>query len=89
MLADNIQTEKLQNKLIEYLCNELGVSNNSVTSEANIFEDGIVDSILIETFLVWIEDTFGVTFDEGHFFDERFGKISGITDIIQELQVQQ
>jgi acyl carrier protein len=88
MVVDVIETESLQNKLIDFMCNELGVSDNSVTPEANIFEDGIVDSILIETFLVWIEDTFDITFDESHFFDERFGNISGIAEIIQELRIQ-
>jgi acyl carrier protein len=89
MAVDIFQTESLQNKLIEFLCNELGLSYDLITPEANIFEDGIVDSILIETFLVWIEDTFDVTLNESHFFDERFGKIAGITDIIQELKIQQ
>ena len=72
--------------LSEFIKTEFGLGNDGFSYNSNLFEDGYVDSIHLETFFGFIEHRFDVLLREDHFFDERITSISGITDIILELR---
>ena len=85
---DAMQQEKhhIEAILSEFIITEFGVGDDGFSSESNLFEDGYVDSIHLETFFGFIERRFDVLLREDLFFDERITRISGIADMILELK---
>ena len=83
-----MQHEKhhIETILSEFITTEFGVDNDGFSSDSNLFEDGYVDSIHLETFFGFIEGRFEVLLREDLFFDERITTLSGIADIILELK---
>ncbi|MCP4630558.1 MAG: hypothetical protein GY850_44655 [bacterium] len=72
--------------LAEFITTKFGLGNDGFSYSSNLFEDGYVDSIHLETFFGFIEHRFEVLLREDLFFDERITSISGIADIILELR---
>ncbi len=53
--------------------------------EENLYESGLLDSLSARDLVAFVEDTFRVTIEDHHFFDDRFGSISGLESLISEL----
>lgn len=77
---------EIETVLSEFITLEFGAGDDRFSPGSNLFEDGYVDSIHLETFFGFIERRFDVLFREDHFFDERIATISGIADIVLELK---
>ena len=72
--------------LSAFLRDELGVEDEAFSEESDLFEEGYVDSIHLETFFGFVEDTFRVTLEEEQFFDDRIATVSGIARMVLELR---
>lgn len=54
----------------------------------NYFEAGLIDSFGVIELIESIEEHYGIEFQQAHFIDRRFSTISGLADIICELDKQ-
>lgn len=84
--AMQLEKRHIETILSEFITTEFGVGDDGFSCSSNLFEDGYVDSIHLETFFGFIERRFNVLLREDLFFDERITRISGIADIILELR---
>jgi acyl carrier protein len=82
----NDTKQHIETALSDYITTTFGLGNGGFSCDSNLFEDGYVDSIHLETFFGFIETRFDVLLREDLFFDERITTISGIADIILELR---
>ena len=78
--------QKIEKILTEFIKTEFNVDDSGLSQTSNLFEDGYIDSVNLEAFFVFIENRFHILLSEDMFFDERIATISGIADIILELQ---
>ncbi len=70
--------------LMGFVCNELGVDDPDFGPSSDLFEDGYVDSIHLERFFSFIEETFGIVLEEDNFFDPRIATLEGLSDLVLE-----
>ena len=84
--AMNWSRDDIEKALSEFIRNEFGVDDNGFSNRSDLFEDGYVDSIHLESFFGFIEKHFDLVLNEDQFFDERISTISGIAEIILELK---
>lgn len=71
--------------LIDFLTMELGVDDDQFGPTSDLFEGGYVESIHLETFFGFIEQTFAITLEDDHFFDERAATAAGLAEMVAEI----
>jgi len=82
-----VYKDEIKSILFNYARDQFSIDDENFSSEeSDLFENGYVDSLNLETLFSFIEDTFDVIFQEEQFLDERISTISGIADIIIELK---
>ena len=54
------------------------------TSDINIFESGLIDSLGIMNLIDEIESTYDIELNHNHFEQRRFSTIKGLSEIIDE-----
>ena len=69
--------------LKEYFARKSDLPEN--IEQLNYFNAGIIDSFGVIELIESIEQEFKIRFSEDHFQDRRFPTISGLAEIIQEL----
>jgi len=71
-------------QLVEWFEQQSGCSDIRV--EENYFEANLIDSFDVIMLMEFCESEFGVVFSETQFEDRRFSTITGLSEIIVELQ---
>ncbi len=86
MQKRRLEKNDIRGILLAFIRNEFGVDDRGFSADSNLFEDGYVDSIRLESFFAFLENSFELTFQERYFFDERISTITGIAEIIIEIE---
>lgn len=73
--------EEIFNKVKEVIINQLGVSESSVTPDATFLEDLGADSLDIVSFMLELEETFGMEIP-----DEEVEKVEKVNDIVEYIE---
>lgn len=60
--------------------------NADALLDVDYFKAGLIDSFGVTELIADIEDEFVIEFSDLHFQDRRFARISGLAEIIAELQ---
>ena len=87
-MKTEFEKENITNTLLEFVRSTYPHGKEDIdllNENSDLYEEGYIDSIEFEKFISFIEDRFRITFDESHFFDNRFASIGGITEIIFEI----
>jgi len=85
----NLNKEEIKQKIKEYIANEYRIAPEMLDETANLFEEGIIDSIAMHGLIIFLEKTFEVKFEEKRFFEPRFTCIEGMAAIIADIKENQ
>ncbi|HTY45030.1 MAG TPA: acyl carrier protein [Patescibacteria group bacterium] len=81
-----VSENDIRQKIKAYLVRRLRASEKDLSDGQNLFETGVIDSMGAFELATFLEETFGVTFQEEHFFDQRFRSIQGMASLITEIK---
>ncbi len=72
--------------LVTWFKEKKGAGQHPDFARCNYFEAGFIDSFGIVELIMEIEEKYKVSFDQSHFQDQRFTTISGLAEVIGEMQ---
>ena len=82
----DLSVNDIKQKIKEYIIERYKVREKDLDEKADLFEEGIIDSLSAFEAVAFLEAAFGVKFEEEHFFDPRFRSIEGTASIIMEIK---
>ncbi|HOW35124.1 MAG TPA: acyl carrier protein [Candidatus Omnitrophota bacterium] len=81
------QYADIKNKIRQYIIGQYKLNGEDAVDEtANLFEEGVIDSLGAFDLAAFLEATFKVKFQEEHFFDKKFRSIEGMVSLITEIK---
>lgn len=79
----NITTTELKDKLIELLDNQ-GIKVSEIDNDANLVEEGILDSIAFLGFIMKLEGDFGLELDFSELDPTEFTSLNKLNQLVNQ-----
>ncbi len=79
-----MQSSQIQENIIEFLKNDIGVDAGSISPDDQLFSSGLLNSLDILELVSFIESKFDVKISTWEISLEKFDTIQKITEFIEE-----
>ncbi len=76
--------DEIREFVLEHIQSEYDLPEDVDIDSFNYMENGYIDSVGIVSFVMEIEDEFGISFDDKELMDERFKVIGSLIEMIKE-----
>jgi acyl carrier protein len=84
-MEDAMKTaEEIEAKVVELICNKLGIPKEKIKMESNFISDLGADSLDLYDLVTDLEDEFGMKMP-----DEEISKIKTVGDVVEFIKTQQ
>jgi acyl carrier protein len=84
-MEDAMKTaEEIEAKVVELICNKLGIAKEKVKMESNFISDLGADSLDLYDLVTDLEDEFGMKMP-----DEEISRIKTVGDVVEYIKAQQ
>lgn len=81
-METTITKEKIQEKLLDYLCEQFFVDLEDIEIDKSLVDTGIIDSMGLIEITAYIKKTYGFTVTNEQMNRKNFGSVLLITDFI-------
>lgn len=76
--------ENIKEFIVEHIQSQYTIPEGEDIERFNYVEKGYIDSIGMISFIMKLEDTYGITFTDDELTDPRFQTIGTLVDMIQQ-----
>ena len=76
--------DRIKEFILEHIQNEYDLPEGVDTDSFNYVENGYIDSVGMVSFVMELEDEFGISFDDAELTDLRFQVIGSLAELIEK-----
>ena len=81
-----MEKAEIKEKVRDFIKNETAYSDDTITDESMIFNEGYLDSMGFVMLTTFIEEEFGIHIVDSELVEENFESINAITDFVVNKQ---
>ncbi|MBO7522421.1 MAG: acyl carrier protein [Bacteroidales bacterium] len=81
-----MEKAEIKEKVRDFIKNETAYSDDTITDESMIFNEGYLDSMGFVMLTTFIEEEFGIHIVDSDLVEENFESINAITDFVVNKQ---
>ena len=76
--------DEIKEFVLDYIQNEYDLPADADTDSFNFLEGGYIDSVGMVSFVMELEDEFGITFDDSELTSPEFGVVGSLVEMIEK-----